>query len=145
MRFGNPLKKTRIVDTKVGHSIEFPGRDAVAAKGYKVPEHAVLRDGIVYVHVPPVAVQDVVAANMEPESEIPEQDEPTTPQRPADPNAVREQLFDAFEKIVAGGAREDFAASGTPTPAAVSKILGWTVQNAEVKDMWKQFQAVGTD
>ena len=115
MRFANPSKKTKVHASTKGHAIEFPGRVAVDAKGkppegFKLPEGAMLsKEGLVYVHVPPLLHAEVKAAGFEPESEMEDGDEPTLPKKPESSAELETELFAAFDVLVESARREDFA------------------------------------
>lgn len=145
MRYGNPSKKPRVIASVRGHAIEFPGRGSVP-KDAKPPEGAVVDDiGTVYVFVPVTMEAEVAAAGMVPESEIEEQDERAKPLKPEDQGKLKKDVYDALDVLVAAGEREAFGANGQPKPAALEKLLGYAVNNAELKEFWRTYQIDKTE
>lgn len=130
MKFANPSKKTRTVVSMKGHSLEFPG---------------VSSDGFVFVHVPPALHQECIQAGLLPEEELQEEEVKPKTSEPEDPEARKAQVYTVFTDMVARGAREEFGANGAPKALAVSKYLGWDIQNAEMKDLWTTYQVDSKD
>lgn len=147
MRYGNPSKKTKTIASTKGQSVEFPGKGSIPKTDVqpvdpKFPERVRMVDdsGIVFVFVPPVLAAEVAAAGMLPETEIEEQDEVKGTVKPEDPALLQKAAFEAFEMLKNEGARESFAGTGVPKPAAVAGLLGYALTNTEVKDLWNKFQ-----
>lgn len=145
MRYGNPSKKNKVVASLKGHSIEFPGRGTVAAEDIKpvknVPEdrQTILKDGMVFIHVPHGLEHEVAQNGMIPEVEIEETEVPAGPVRPEDPQKLKTEVYAAFDKLVAAAERESFGGHGVPKGNAVEKVLGYALNNAEIKDFWTKY------
>jgi hypothetical protein len=139
MRYGNPSKKSKIIASTKGHAIEFPGKGTTDKD--KVPAEAILAtDGILYVRVPDAIAEEVASAGMLPESEIEEPaDGPKLPKRPEDPSIVQKEVFAAFDLVIEANERESFSGTGLPKPAAMEKILGYSLNNAEIKDLFGRY------
>lgn len=58
---------------------------------------------------------------------------------PSDPSDRAPLILAAIESITARNGREDFTAAGTPTAAAVSKEVGFKVQNKEIAPVMQQY------
>lgn len=58
---------------------------------------------------------------------------------PADPADRAPMILAAIEALIARNDREDFTAAGTPTAAAVSKEVGFKVQNKEIAPVMQQY------
>lgn len=125
MKFANPLKKARTIASLLGHTIEFPGREG---------------EKLHFVHVPDVLIPECVNAGLATEEDLPEQEESKVPQRPASPEEVKSQLFDAFEMLVKAGERDSFSGNGKPKVKAVQSLVGWEVDNATLTDAWSAYQ-----
>jgi hypothetical protein len=139
MKFANPLKKLRNITSTLGHSIDFPGK---GTKKEACPEGLEPdANGFVWVFVPPAIVPEAVAAGFMPDSEVQEEDEDELPTAPTDSDERQLAMFEAFDKLVARGAREDFTASGSPRVDAVEKVLGWKPDKNEMRDAWIANQA----
>lgn len=142
MRFANPSKKSKTVASLKGHAIEFPGKGTVAAKD--APEGVfVSAEGLVFVHTPFVMHAEVLQHGLLSETEIEEELESATVVKPEDPAKLKDDMYRAFDKLVASAAREDFAGTGLPKPGAVSREVGYTVGNSEVKDFWQKYAIDG--
>ena len=103
------------------------GRSASFVKG--IPTYA-----------PPQMHAELIAMGIVPTEEIPEVEvdgvkEPTV-------LAEREAaVFATFEKIILRGKRGDFAGTGSPHAAVLSKELGWSIDGKERDILWQKFQA----
>jgi hypothetical protein len=138
MRFGNPSKKTRVVASTKGHAIELPGRGSLTED--KLPTGAVLSaDGTVFVLVPDVMQEELVSAGLLPEDEIQEKPESAHPKKPESKDELQKEVFAAFDLVIDANERESFSGTGIPKPAAVEKITGYTLNNAELKDLWGKY------
>lgn len=91
-------------------------------------------------HVPPCMYDEVLAAGGVPETEIAEPDPGEGPVEPTDPVARQKAIFAAMETITLRGAREDFTAAGAPHAKALTKHLGWNVDNKERDKAWLAFK-----
>ncbi len=69
---------------------------------------------------------------------------------PADDGSVKEPTISAerqaaveaaFEKLILRNKRGDFAGTGAPHVAVMSKELGWTLDGKERDALWQAFQA----
>ena len=91
-------------------------------------------------YAPPQMHAELIAKGIIPAEEIPEpvvdtNDEPMV-------QSERElALFAAFEKIILRGKRGDFAGTGAPHAAVLSKELGWSIDGKERDVLWQKFQA----
>lgn len=138
MRYGNPSKKTKVIASTKGHAVEFPGRGTIAKT--EAPKGALVADdGTVFVPVPDPIVSEVAAQGMLPESELEEAEDVVKPLRPEDPEKLKAAAYKAFDQLVAGADRESFAGTGVPKGNAVEKVLGYALNNAEIKDLWGKY------
>lgn len=126
MRFFNPSKKPRIINSVHGHSIAFPGYDQKAER--------------VFVHVPPSVQEEAIAAGLLPEEEIQEVETPVGPVEPTNPDKRREAIHVAFDKLIERGGREDFSGNSLPNTKALDQMLGWPVPKTEIKSLWDAYQ-----
>ncbi len=121
------LHRNRTIVSTSGHAIEF-------VKGELT-------------HVPPSMYEEVMAAGGVPESEL-DLDPKTNPEvdEPQDPTARQAAMFEAFEKIVLRGKRDDFDASGSPHIKVLSEMLGWEkIHTKERNTAWAAFQNKSED
>jgi hypothetical protein len=91
--------------------------------------------------VPPELTQRAVgigAERLDPEEEV--ADAPPAPVAP-EGEARDEAFVAAFELLVSKNAREDFTGTGVPSVKAVSDIIGFAVDKAELQQRWKTFSA----
>ena len=58
---------------------------------------------------------------------------------------IKTALFAAFVKIVARNDAKDFTGAGQPTPSAVEKIVGFTVDKSDIKTAWAEFKIKDED
>jgi hypothetical protein len=120
------LNRDRVISSLCGLSVEF-------RKGEPT-------------HVPPAMYAEVIAAGGVAEDEVDlDPNKSTEPVAPTDPEARRDALYDAFEQIALRGQRDDFTASGAPHAKAVSKLLGWRLDNKERDAAWAAFQLRGKE
>lgn len=96
-------------------------------------------------YVPKHIHKEAIAIGAVPEEELAEAEVASNPNMPADIDARKIELYDAFEKIVLRNEREEFTAAGIPNTAVLSRELGWTV-NAKERDIaWQEFLVGKTD
>jgi hypothetical protein len=110
------LMRNRVIATKSGHAIEFK-------KGE-------------YVHVPPAAEAEILAAGGVPETE---EDEPAAP-KPLTPDERKQMLLLAIEEIVTRNDPSEFTSGGTPHHKVVSEKTGIKVDQTEMKALWVEFR-----
>lgn len=67
-------------------------------------------------------------------SDAPSAPEPLTQTQRVD------ELFLAFELIIAGNESKDFTGAGVPTVKAVEKIVGFDVDRVEIGEAWAQYK-----
>ena len=147
MRYGNPSKKTKVVSSLKGHSIEFPGKGTLTKDNLpefpaSVPAERrtmIAADGMVFVHVPAGLHAEMSQNGLVPETEIEEKDAPAGPVRPEDAEELRKQVYTAFDKLVEKADRESFGGHGVPKGNAIEKVLGYPLNNAEIKDLWTKY------
>lgn len=137
MKYANPSRKTKVIATRAGVSIEFPG----------------MTDGKpVFVHVPAQARREIHEAGMLPEDEAGFNDEgndggandtkaakKAAGAMPDDPVELKRVLFEAFKQLVAADDSSLFTAGGMPKDKALEKIVGFEVDNATRKEAWGEF------
>lgn len=114
------MMRDRTVASVLGHSIEFK-------KG--VPTH-----------VPPALVNEVIAAGGVTKDEMPE-DEVKKTIEPTDPVERSGLIQEAIKIVVERANRDDFTATGAPSPKVLSAELGWVVNAKERDAEWGRFQA----
>jgi hypothetical protein len=112
------MPRDRVVVSKMGRAYEFK-------KGEPL-------------HVAPMCWDEVIAAGAVPEDELPADDakDIKAPQGPERAALIKE----AIEKMVLRGQREDFGANGAPNAAALSAMVGFTVDAKERDGAWKLAQ-----
>lgn len=142
MRFANPSKKTRTIASTKGHAVEFPGKGSIAKKD-ATAGMLVTDDGLVFVHVPHLMQTEVLQHGLLSETEIEDEPESDVKVKPENPTKLKDDLYRAFDKLVADAARDDFAGTGLPKPAAVSREVGYAVSPTEVKDFWQRYTIDG--
>lgn len=84
---------------------------------------------------------ELISVGIVPAEEIPEPEEVGGPKEPTVPDERKAAIFAVFEKMILRGKREDFAGTGAPHAAVISKELGWAVGGKERDSMWQSFQA----
>lgn len=90
--------------------------------------------------VPPDMFEEVLAAGGISEKEILEEDLPKRPDSPAEIEQREQAMFEAFEKIVLHGQREDFTAGNVPQLYAIQRYTKWPVMAKERDEVWEKFQ-----
>ena len=121
------LNRNKTVASITGHSVQF-------VKGEPI-------------HVPPAMYAEVSAIGAVPEEEIdlePKKD-PNEKEEPTDPQARRDEVYAAFERIALRGKREDFTAGGAPHGTALMAVLGWKLPNKERDQLWADFRQAKED
>lgn len=84
---------------------------------------------------------ELVQNGILPVEEIPE---PVSDGSPKEPTVLAEReaaVYAAFEKLILRGKRGDFAGTGSPHVAVLSKELGWGIDGKERDVLWQKFQA----
>lgn len=76
-----------------------------------------------------------------PAEEIPEPADDGSVKEPTVPAERHAAVFAAIELIMLRGKRNDFAGTGAPHAAVLSKELGWTIDGKERDVLWQKFQA----
>lgn len=104
------------------------GRSVAFAKG--VPTYA-----------PPQMHAELIAFGIVPAEEIPEPKDDGGVKEPTAPAERQVAVFEAFEKVILRGKRGDFAGTGAPHTAVLSKELGWSIDGKERDVLWQTFQA----
>jgi hypothetical protein len=92
-------------------------------------------------YAPPQMHAELIALGVVPAEEIPEpalSDEPRAPTVPSEREAA---VFAAFDKIILRAKRGDFAGTGAPHTAVLSKQLGWDIDGKERDTLWQKFHA----
>ncbi len=84
---------------------------------------------------------ELIAVGIVPTEEIPEPVDDGSPKEPTVPSEREFEVFLAFEKLILRAKRGDFAGTGAPHAAALSKELGWTIDGKERDVLWQKFQA----
>ena len=114
------MMRDRTVVSTLGHSVEFK-------KGAPT-------------HVPPALIAEVLAAGGITKDEIPE-DEAKKTLEPTDPNERAELIQEAIKIVVERANRDDFTATGAPSPKVLSTELGWPISAKERDLQWAAYQA----
>ena len=83
---------------------------------------------------------ELIAQGVVPAEEIPEPEPSDEPQAPTVPVERQAAVFAAIEKIMLRGKRGDFAGTGSPHAAVLSKELGWDIDGKERDVYWQAFQ-----
>jgi hypothetical protein len=84
---------------------------------------------------------ELIAVGIVPAEEIPEPEETGGVKEPTVPTERQEAVFAVFEKLILRGKRTDFAGTGAPHAAVLSKELGWDIDGKERDVLWQKFQA----
>ena len=84
---------------------------------------------------------ELIAVGIVPAEEIPEPEETGGVKEPVVPAERQEAVFAVFEKLILRGKRTDFAGTGAPHAAVLSKELGWDIDGKERDVLWQKFQA----
>ncbi len=84
---------------------------------------------------------DLIKVGIVPAEEIPEPPETDGPKEPTVPSERQAEVYAAFEKLILRGKRGDFAGTGSPHAAVLSKELGWDIDGKERDVLWQKFQA----
>lgn len=112
------MHRNHIVNSTLGHALRFE-------KG--VP-----------LEVPPALYPEVIAAGGIPEEHV--DDEPVARKaEPTDPEEREALLVAAIAELVERGAREDFTASGTPSPKALAAKVGFQARTTERDAAFRRF------
>lgn len=92
-------------------------------------------------HVPAAVYQDAIAIGAQPAdgSDPNVIEDEKTDKAPADPAERNPLILAAIEKIVAGNARKDFTAAGSPTVKSVERELGFDVDAREIAGVWQEY------
>jgi len=84
--------------------------------------------------------KDLISAGVVPAQEIPEPVLSDGPGEPVTQDDREKALYEAFEKIILRGRREDFTATGVPHSAVLSQHLGWGSISVKERDAaWVKF------
>lgn len=75
-----------------------------------------------------------------PVEDIPEPEDDGGVKEPTVPTERQAAVYAAFEKIILRAKRGDFAGTGAPHAAVLSKELGWTIDGKERDVLWQSFQ-----
>ncbi len=92
-------------------------------------------------YAPPQMHAELIAVGIVPAEEIPEPEETGGVKEPTVPTERQEAVFAVFEKLILRGKRTDFAGTGAPHAAVLSKELGWDIDGKERDVLWQKFQA----
>ena len=83
---------------------------------------------------------ELIAMGVVPAEEIPEPVDDGLPKEPTVPTEREAAVFAAFEALMLRNKRGDFAGTGAPHAAVLSKELGWTIDGKERDAAWAKFQ-----
>jgi hypothetical protein len=92
-------------------------------------------------YAPPQMHAELIAVGIVPAEEIPEPEDTGGVKEPTVPAERQEAVFAVFEKLILRGKRTDFAGTGAPHAAVLSKELGWDIDGKERDVLWQKFQA----
>lgn len=84
---------------------------------------------------------ELIAFGVVPAEAIPEPEDDGGVKEPTVLAERQEAVFAAFEKVILRGKRGDFAGTGAPHAAVLSKELGWSIDGKERDVLWQTFQA----
>ena len=84
--------------------------------------------------------EELIAMGVVPAEEIPEPVDDGLPKEPTVPTEREAAVFAAFEALMLRNKRGDFAGTGAPHAAVLSKELGWTIDGKERDAAWAKFQ-----
>lgn len=112
------LHRDMLLATRQGHTIEFK-------KGEPT-------------HVPPECYKEVIAVGGVPSEEIPEP--PRNSNEPADPEARKAKIFEAFTTLIERNERGSFTATGIPKSDSLTDILGFRVDVNERDELWTEYK-----
>lgn len=115
--------KNIVISSVFGSSVEF-------LKG--VPTYA-----------PPAMHDEIIAAGVRAESELPEAAPVEGVVEPRTKDERLAAIYGAFKKITLRNTRDDFTANGTPHATAVARELGWSLSNKERDAAWPTWQQEG--
>lgn len=83
---------------------------------------------------------ELIAKGIVPAEAIPDPEPNDEPQAPIVPAERQAAVFASFEKLVLRNKRGDFAGTGAPHAAVLSKDLGWDIDGKERDTLWQAFQ-----
>lgn len=83
---------------------------------------------------------ELIAMGVVPAEEIPEPVDDGLPKEPTVPTEREAAVFAAFEALMLRNKRGDFAGTGAPHAAVLSKELGWAIDGKERDAAWLKFQ-----
>lgn len=92
-------------------------------------------------YAPPQMHAELIAVGIVPAEEIPEPADTGEVRAPTVPAEREAAVYAAIEKIILRGKRGDFAGTGAPHAAVLSKELGWDIDGKERDLLWAKFQA----
>ncbi len=84
---------------------------------------------------------ELIRHGIVPTEEIPEPEDDGGVKEPTVPADRQAAVFAAFEKVILRGKRGDFAGTGAPHAAVMSKELGWSLDGKERDVLWQAFQS----
>lgn len=84
---------------------------------------------------------ELIAVGIVPAEEIPEPEDTGGVKEPTVATERQAAVFAAFEAVILRGKRGDFAGTGAPHTAVLSKELGWSIDGKERDVLWQKFQA----
>ncbi len=93
------------------------------------------------IYAPDQMHAELIAVGIVPAEEIPEPEPDGSPKEPTVAAERELDVFIAFEKLILRNKRGDFAGTGAPHAAALSKELGWSIDGKERDALWQKFQA----
>lgn len=91
------------------------------------------------VHVPAVAVEDVLAAGAVALDPIEVGEDEVVKAPVLDGAARKAKIIEAFEALIKRDARGDFDGAGKPHPRVVSELVGFTVDSKERNAVWGEY------
>jgi hypothetical protein len=84
---------------------------------------------------------ELIAVGIIPAEEIPEPEDTGGIKEPVVPAEREAEVFAVFERLVLRNKRGDFAGTGAPHAAVLSKELGWSIDGKERDTLWQKYQA----
>ena len=76
-----------------------------------------------------------------PTDPIPEPEPDGSPKEPTVAGDRKDAVYAAFKALILRAKRGDFAGTGAPHTAVLSKELGWSIDGKERDVLWQSFQA----
>lgn len=126
---------------------KFVSNRDVVVRSSKYGRSYAFKKGVPRDDVIPQMHQDLFYAGIMPvdgevkEDSVAEPDKPKLMIAPEDGEERKLKILEAMEAIVGRNDSKDFTGAGMPSGAAVTRIVGWRVDNKDVAEVWKENKA----